>query len=599
MSKSINQYNSAVDTQSGDYFILQRGTSYRKITKQDLFTTIQNDLATTVTTLRALEDVDTTYLTDGDILQYNAGSDTFVFSSAASLGSTDLAVANKTSTTFDITSSTGADVTLPQATTTEAGLFSATDKTKLNRITVTTNVNLTTMASDISSLQTDVNDLITSVVGVLGISLGDSTLPSFSVYSIVTDGADVTTALTSIDAYLGNLGSFTGTTISNNVAVKPALQALETAVELRHTGALTSGYIPKANGTLSMTNSIMYDTGSAIALGATSATYYLSFNGDVARDFGMNRHTTSNTAGNNFSIYAGGATSGASDKNGGDLKLYSGISTGNGSSNFYVYTSSAGTSGTADRTQSLKFSITGTGVAKFENSLNANCFMQTGYNMVTLLGGATGYGIRISRPSDGSTSVWGGMMPMLSTNHLVFGGFNAGFYFVRNPQSDTVPSVVISGSSDNGGANIWAGVGTSGSYVYHYKRTFADSGSSTMSYFDHIGTCSSSTGPTTMTINNSVTNTFSNNIGLHLKTSGSTGKNIALYVESGQIGVGTNTPNASCLIDFVSTTMGIGVMNMTTAQKNAIASPKLGLTVFDTDLDRICTYESTGWQPLR
>ncbi len=506
MSKSINQYNSAVDGQNGDYFLLQRGTAYKKITKQDLYSSIQATIGASVTTLVALEDVDTTYLSDGDILQYNSATQMWECVTPTG-GSTDLAVANKTSTTFDITSSTGLDATLPQATITEAGLFSAADKVKL----------------------------------------GD----------------------------------------------------LETAVNLRHTGVLTSNYIPKANGTLSLTDSLLYDTGSAISIGATTANYYLSLNGNSARDFGMNRHTTSNTAGNNFSIYAGGATSGASDKNGGDLRLYSGISTGNGSSNFYVYTSSAGTSGTADRTQSLKFSITGTGVAKFENSLNANCFMQTGYNMVTLLGGATGYGIRISRPSDGSTSIWGGMMPTLSDNKLVFGGFNAGFYFVRNPQSDTVPSVVISGSSDNSGANIWAGVGTSGSYTYHYRRTFTDSGSSTMSYYDHIGTCSSSSGPTTMTINNSITNTFSNNIGLHLKTSGSTGKNIAIYVESGQIGVGTNTPNASCLIDFVSTTMGVGVVNMTTAQKNAIASPKLGLIVFDTDLDRLCSYESTGWQSLR
>lgn len=533
MSKSINQYDSAVDTQSGDYFILQRGTSYKKITKQDFFTTIQNDLATTVTTLRALEDVDTTYLTDGDILQYDSGSDTFVFSSAASLGSTDLAVANKTSTTFDITSSTGADVTLPQATTTEAGLFSATDKTKLNRITVTTNVNLTTMASDISSLQTDVNDLITSVVGVLGISLGDSSLPSFSVYGIVTDSTDVTTALTSIDAYLGDLGTFTGSTISNNQALKPALQDLETALELRHTGSLTSGYIPKANGTLSMTNSIMYDTGSAIALGATSATYYLSFNGDVARDFGMNRHTTSNTAGNNLSIYAGGATSSATNKNGGNLNLYAGIATGTGTSQINFYTSPTGSSGTSDRTQTVKLNITGEGTSEFTTSTSTSK-MRIGHGLATILSTSMSIGVQLAR-TDGTYVVHSGIFAGSDYNTYITYG-NGAIRFVRNPASDTSAGLVLGGGSQAG--SIWSGVGNTGTYEFHFRRTWNNGGSAVSAYIDATGTNSNAAQSTGgLYINNNIVNSSTGiNYALQINTSGhtTTASNIAISVESGR-----------------------------------------------------------------
>jgi hypothetical protein len=45
---------------------------------------------------------------------------------------TDLSIANRTSTTLDVLSSTGTDVTLPEASTTQAGLLNATDKTKLS-----------------------------------------------------------------------------------------------------------------------------------------------------------------------------------------------------------------------------------------------------------------------------------------------------------------------------------------------------------------------------------------------------------------------------------------------------------------------------------
>jgi hypothetical protein len=52
---------------------------------------------------------------------------------------TDLAVANRTSTSFDITSSTGVDATLPLATTLLAGLLSSADKVKVDGIVAQVN----------------------------------------------------------------------------------------------------------------------------------------------------------------------------------------------------------------------------------------------------------------------------------------------------------------------------------------------------------------------------------------------------------------------------------------------------------------------------
>lgn len=70
--------------------------------------------------------------------------------------------------------------------------------------------------------------------------------------------------------------------------------------------------------------------------------------GEAARIILMQRHSVSNTAGNSLTVQAGGATSGATNKNGGDLVLQSGISTGFGDSKITFNVYIAGASGTSD-----------------------------------------------------------------------------------------------------------------------------------------------------------------------------------------------------------------------------------------------------------
>ena len=67
---------------------------------------------------------------------------------------------------------------------------------------------------------------------------------------------------------------------------------------------------------------------------------------------------------------------------------------------------------------------------------------------------------------------------------------------------------------------------------------------------------------------------------------------------SGQLGIGTTSPNASALLDVQSTTQGVRMPNMTTTQKNAIASPAAGLMVFDTTLSKLCVYSGAAWQTI-
>lgn len=66
-----------------------------------------------------------------------------VLSAASGLGNTSLGIANRTTTTLDVTSDTGADATVPAATTSLAGLLTGADKTKLDAITGTNTGNQT------------------------------------------------------------------------------------------------------------------------------------------------------------------------------------------------------------------------------------------------------------------------------------------------------------------------------------------------------------------------------------------------------------------------------------------------------------------------
>tara|TARA_R110002012_G_scaffold320300_1_gene543191 strand:+ start:21 stop:725 length:705 start_codon:yes stop_codon:yes gene_type:complete len=65
---------------------------------------------------------------------------------------------------------------------------------------------------------------------------------------------------------------------------------------------------------------------------------------------------------------------------------------------------------------------------------------------------------------------------------------------------------------------------------------------------------------------------------------------------SGQVGIGTTSPNA--LLDVSSTTNGVLLPRMTTTQVNAISAPNNGLTVYNTTLNTLCFYNGTSWQKV-
>jgi hypothetical protein len=64
------------------------------------------------------------------------------------------------------------------------------------------------------------------------------------------------------------------------------------------------------------------------------------------------------------------------------------------------------------------------------------------------------------------------------------------------------------------------------------------------------------------------------------------------------VGINTTTPHASAALDVSSTTKGLLVPRMESVQRLTIASPTIGLLVFDTDENKFYFYDGTNWSPV-
>lgn len=66
----------------------------------------------------------------------------------------------------------------------------------------------------------------------------------------------------------------------------------------------------------------------------------------------------------------------------------------------------------------------------------------------------------------------------------------------------------------------------------------------------------------------------------------------------GRLGIGTNAPNASAILDLSSTNQGFGLPNLTNAAILAISTPKTGLMLYNTTINHPCFYNGTAWQRI-
>jgi len=71
-----------------------------------------------------------------------------------------------------------------------------------------------------------------------------------------------------------------------------------------------------------------------------------------------------------------------------------------------------------------------------------------------------------------------------------------------------------------------------------------------------------------------------------------------VYNTTGDVGIGTSSPNASALLDLTSTTKGFLPPRMTTTQRDAISPVVSGLVIFNTTINQLETYTGSKWNPL-
>lgn len=96
-----------------------------------------------------------------------------------------------------------------------------------------------------------------------------------------------------------------------------------------------------------------------LGIGVSTPTNTISLNGTDARQIGMERNTTANTAGQSLTLQAGSATLAGTNRAGGNLILQTGISTGTGESSIIFKTAAAGTAGTTDNIPQPRMTIVG------------------------------------------------------------------------------------------------------------------------------------------------------------------------------------------------------------------------------------------------
>jgi hypothetical protein len=135
-------------------------------------------------------------------------------------------------------------------------------------------------------------------------------------------------------------------------------------------------------------------------IGITTLTpsYNLSLGGNAVKTIAMERHTTSNTAGNNLTMAAGPCTSGATDKNGGSLIFAPGTSSGTGTTLVKVQSySRAQTTGTTDNSP---YDVTIWGPPVFLTKNVATAIFDVDMSTYKFSSGIIYYGIEVTNETD-------------------------------------------------------------------------------------------------------------------------------------------------------------------------------------------------------
>src|SRR5690606_16662282 len=72
----------------------------------------------------------------------------------------------------------------------------------------------------------------------------------------------------------------------------------------------------------------------------------------------------------------------------------------------------------------------------------------------------------------------------------------------------------------------------------------------------------------------------------------------SISTASAQVGIGTDNPHSSTVLDITSSDKGVLIPRMDSASRLAISAPADGLLVYDTDTASFWFYDSSAWQNL-
>ena len=192
-------------------------------------------------------------------------------------------------------------------------------------------------SSGASTITVDAGDVTWNGTGAYSFVLGLAGCTGAADGFQITDGADYLSILHAAANQLALTSEFESISLHANRDVTIA------------SATTTVGITTSVGGfTVNTTQFVVDQTTGYIGVGVAVPSVMVALNGEANRIIALERRTAANTDGKNLTLSAGGATVGATDKDGGDLNLASGISTGSGTSGFNFYVYPAGAPGVVD-----------------------------------------------------------------------------------------------------------------------------------------------------------------------------------------------------------------------------------------------------------
>lgn len=476
----------------------------------------------------------------------------------------------------------------------QTDLQSALDAKVSNTRTLTINGN----TSDLSADRTFNVGTVTSVGLTLGTTGTDANISG----SPVTSNGSITLNLPTASASNRGLLSSTDWTTFNNKQ-----NALTNPV----TGTGTTNTLPKFTGASTIGNSSISDTGSLITLAnstnisnsgglgiaQTSLTGYnirvsrqltgATTASSVAIDGFVDSTVTTSANGFFASIPVSGAftlpslayfrASGAGVFSGASITNQYGFTTGGGlvnATNNYAFHSSL-----ASGTGRWNLYMEGTARNYLAGNLNIASTTDIGYNFY--VNGTTYLASFLNIGTTFALTSSSGFNPFLRV-----GGSGAGFHFQNPDNSVSSPNLTLS-KTRSGTAGTYTSPVLSGDGLGFIAGEGAD-GVSALRRAVSIqlsadGNFSDTSSPGRITFNTTPANSVTTVERLRIDSTGG-------------VGVGATSINASAILQINSTTRGFLPPRMTSAQRTAIASPAVGLMVYQTDAtEGLYIYKSTGW----